>query len=108
MLPKGRRLRAAEVREVLARGRSARSGGLSAKYHSSLQPLRTAAIVSKKVAKSAVTRNRLRRALYRALAPLSGRGELVIFIQQIPLVPLTPAFVVDLTHIFKKIPELSN
>ena len=96
------------MREILVRGRSARSGALSAKYYASTEPLRMASVVSKKVAKSAVVRNRLRRALYRALTPLSGSGRLIVFIQRIPETPLTTAFSADLAELFKKIPELSN
>lgn len=70
MLPKTNRLSASEVCEILKTGRSARAGTLSAKYLR-LPGARAAVVVSSKVAKTAVLRNRLRRAAYRAL-----KGEL--------------------------------
>ena len=96
MLPKRRRLSAREVKEVMTRGRSRRASLLSAKYVAGTSPLRSSAVVSKKVAKKAVERNRLRRALYRALATYKGTGTAVIFVQKIPTDSLTPAFARDL------------
>lgn len=96
MLPARRRLRASEVEEVLSRGKSARATYLSAKSLSTGQPLRVAAVVSKKVAKKAVERNRLRRGLYRALMPIVASGNVMIFIQKIPNEALVPAFSKDL------------
>ena len=94
MLRKHARLRAAEVREVLAKGRGKRGEFLSLKLFSASGPFRAAAVVSKKVAKTAVGRNRLRRALYGALRetslPLSGHA--ILFVQRIPATPLRPAF----------------
>ena len=54
MLPKRRRLSAREVKEVMTRGRSRRASLLSAKYVAGTSPLRSSAVVSKKVAKKAV------------------------------------------------------
>ncbi len=66
MLSKNQRLRASEVREILSKGRSVRGTGVSAKV---LPGRRAAAVVvSSKVAKSAVERNRIRRLAYRVLA----------------------------------------
>jgi RNase P protein component len=68
MLPASRRLNAAQVREVLARGRILRSGNIAVKWIAA-PSFKAAAVVSKKVAKSAVARNTLRRAVYQALSP---------------------------------------
>ncbi len=109
MLPKRRRLSAREVKEVMASGRPRRASLLSAKYTPNSSLLRASAVVSKKVAKKAVERNRLRRALYRALAAYRGTGPngapiggtAVIFIQKVPPDPLTPAFARDLVVLLK-------
>lgn len=66
MLSKRSRLTALEVREILKRGRSARLGALSVKYMHTTDA-GAAVVVSSKVAKTAVLRNKLRRAAYRAL-----------------------------------------
>lgn len=94
MLPKRRRLSAAEVREVLARGRGRRGNTLSIKAFSTGGPFACAVVVSKKVAKSAVTRNRARRAVYRALAgaTLPSLGHAILFVQVIPPKDATAVF----------------
>lgn len=102
MLPSDRRLRTTEVQEVLARGKAARGVYLSAKILPTLHPIRVAAVISKKVAKKAVERNRLRRALYRALISLVGNGNVVIFIQKTPHEALVPAFLKDLTLLLQQ------
>ncbi|MSR70608.1 ribonuclease P protein component [Candidatus Kaiserbacteria bacterium] len=82
MLPKHKRLTAAEVREILKSGRSARSSTLSAKYVPS-PSARAAVVVSKKVAKTAVLRNKLRRAAYDALGPLlPAQKNIVLFLHK--------------------------
>lgn len=86
---------------MIASGRSRRAGLLSAKYIGGGSPLRASAVVSKKVAKGAVERNRLRRALYRALVAYGGTGTAVIFVQKVPADPLTPAFANDLVVLLK-------
>jgi ribonuclease P protein component len=96
MLPKRRRLTATEVKDILARGRSLRAGVLSAKYVTATHPLRVSVVVSKKVAKRAVDRNRARRAVYRALSQVDAKGIAVIFVHTFPSPPLTPAFLKDL------------
>ena len=78
MLPKRQRLTAAEVREILTSGRSVRSGTLSAKFISSKER-KAAVVVSTKVAKSAVVRNKLRRAAYDALRPVLPAGKSAVF-----------------------------
>lgn len=109
MLPKKRRLSSAEVREVLARGKSIRGSVLSAKYVENKGPFRASAVASKAVAKRAVDRNRLRRALYQALATLPpglagalSNTKIVFFIRSVPD-PLTPALREDIKGIIGKI-----
>lgn len=68
MLPKSRRLSASEVRTILKAGRSESAGDLSMKFLRHEGPSKAAVVVSTKVAKTAVVRNTLRRAVYRALA----------------------------------------
>lgn len=57
------------VRSVQARGQTARGGMLSLKYvqRNPTKPYRVAVVVSRKVNKSAVVRNRIRRRVYEAL-----------------------------------------
>ncbi len=85
MLSKRLRLAAAEVREVIKTGRSARVGSISAKYVVA-QGFRAAVVVSTKVAKTAVKRNSLRRAAYAALAPLLPKDRHVVFFLHQPAV----------------------
>lgn len=67
MLRSSKRLRTHEVREILAKGASLRSGDVSGKFLRASGRSRAAVVVSKTTAKGAVVRNRLRRAGYRAL-----------------------------------------
>ena len=94
MLRRNLRLRSEEVREVLAKGRPLRGKGLlSARMlKTSASGLRAAAVVSKSVAKSAVARNRLRRAVYRVLreAPKDPHGMFVFFLRATPTSPMAP------------------
>ena len=84
MLPKKARLGATEVREILKTGRSARVGGVSAKYVEA-SDARAAVVVSKKTAKTAVARNALRRRIYTTLdKTLPSRKHVVFFIQTNP------------------------
>lgn len=101
MLPTSRRLRAQEVRQVLKTGRQRRAAYLSMKYVISPSPLRAAAVVSKAVAKRATERNRLRRALYRALQERHSTGMAVFFIQKVPPGPLKRAFAADLAALLR-------
>ncbi len=101
MLAKARRLMSLEVTDVLKRGRSSRGIYLSIKYVSNLDPLRTSVIVPKSVAKGAVERNSLRRATYHALAPFSGSGNAIIFVQKKPNTHLQARFSEDLTHLLR-------
>ena len=103
MLPKRRRLSAEEVREIIAKGRPVRASFLSLKYISGPQALRAAVVVSKKISKKAVIRNRVRRALYRALHTMDGKGSVVVFVQKIPDTALTPAFSEELMVLLAKL-----
>ncbi len=100
MLPKRQRLVSAEVREVLTRGRSRRGTYVSIKRIPTNEPLRVSVVVAKAVAKKAVDRNRLRRACYRALSPLSGTGRAVVFVIKVPPGALTPTFRTELGQLF--------
>jgi ribonuclease P protein component len=80
MLPKKQRLTAAEVRAILKSGTSARGSRVSAKYVK-VPGSKAAVVVSKKVAKTAVLRNRLRRMGYEALKVSLPSGlHLVLFV----------------------------
>lgn len=98
MLRKAARLRAQEVRNTISRGKTSRGKVLSLKYLETFSPLRVAVVVSKKLARTAVARNRLRRAVYRALSEVSPmkRGHAILFVQSIPKDDLTPAFAADI------------
>ncbi|HEY5383214.1 MAG TPA: ribonuclease P protein component [Candidatus Paceibacterota bacterium] len=97
MLKKRLRLRAAEVEEVLKKGHSVRSTHLQLKLISGQEPLRSAAVVAKSVARKANVRNSLRRAIYRAIGsvaqsdvsvplttPSPLKGNAVFFLRVIP------------------------
>ncbi len=82
MLAKESRLTAAEVREILRIGRPVRGTTLSAKYITG-QKSKAAVVVSTKVAKTAVERNRLRRSAYAALRTcLPSQIHAVIFLHK--------------------------
>jgi ribonuclease P protein component len=101
MLPKSRRLVAAEVREVLRKGRSNRATFLSFKCISGPEFLRVAVVVPKSVAKKATERNRIRRAVYRALSPLSGTGLGVVFVQKTLPQPIVQTLKSELSLLLK-------
>ena len=98
MLAKTRKLSTQEVKEVLARGRGRRGAVLSVKLLSTTTPFRSAVVVSKKVAKTAVLRNRVRRAVYRALerASLPRTGHAILFVQSVPKAGLEEVFSAEL------------
>jgi len=98
MLAKTRRLRAAEVREVLARARGRGGDTLSVKLLPTTSSFRCAVVVSKKIARTAVLRNKVRRAVYRALAntSLPTTGHAILFVQAIPKENFTSVFSSDL------------
>jgi len=102
MLSRSQRLRAHEVVEVLARGRSVRLGGLQVKFLPAHEPLRSAAVVPKSVVRKATKRNSLRRALYRALAEVGARqGRAVFLLRALP--PNTSALREDLMQLLPKL-----
>ena len=101
MLPKRRRLVAAEVRHVLRKGRSNRATFLSFKHVAGPDALRVAVVVPKSVAKKATERNRIRRAVYRTLVPILGTGLGVVFVQKIPPPPIVRAFESELALLLK-------
>lgn len=84
MLAKKHRLGAVQVREILKSGRSIRFGTLSAKFEAA-STAKAAVVVSTKVAKSAVERNRLRRAAYRALRTSLPKNIHVVFFLHKPV-----------------------
>ena len=81
MLRKEKRLTAREVRDILKRGRAVRGEGVAARYTEGTGG-KAAVVVSTKVARTAVVRNSLRRAAYRALQDsLPPKAHVVFFIQ---------------------------
>lgn len=109
MLRKTRRLRSAEVRAVIAHGKGARHGAISLKYLDNKGFFRAAAVVSKSTAKRAVDRNRLRRALYRALATLSTEethildNKMIVFFVRSSPAPLASGLREDIRGIIAKL-----
>ena len=106
MLPKRERLSAAEVREVLAKGRSVKGTFASAKFLSGGSAHKIAVIVPKSLAHKATQRNRLRRAGYRALRSLTPplpQGKIVLFVRTEPKnSPLQVAFAEDFAALLSK------
>ncbi|MDQ5963317.1 MAG: ribonuclease protein component [Patescibacteria group bacterium] len=72
------------IRWVLAKGTTVRGRLLSLRYEENQGGLKVAVVVSKKVAKSAVVRNRIRRRVYAiardCLPPESARGGYVFLV----------------------------
>ncbi len=70
MLPKKNRLSKKEILELLPKAKAVRGGFLFLKFKIQNKdlPLKAGVSISKKVAKSAVERNKLRRIIYRVLA----------------------------------------
>ena len=101
MLPRRRRLRAEEVREVLKSGRSKRGKVLLIKTISAPPPFRCAVVVSKKVAPRATVRNVLRRSIYRALSEgfLPPSGHAVLLVQSTPTETLLADDIRTLLHV---------
>jgi ribonuclease P protein component len=71
---------------------------LSIKELASPGPFRCAVVISKKIAKTAVARNRARRALYRALktTSLPRTGHAILFVQSVPRTDLSGVFASEL------------
>jgi ribonuclease P protein component len=112
MLPKRKRLSATQVAAILKGGRSASGSLLSMKYMAQLSGFNAVVIVPKSLARKAVDRNRLRRAVYRALYPLlpprAGQSgiQALFFVRKVPPLPLTPAFAADLATVLAKLPQV--
>ena len=81
MLPKSKRLGAAEVREILKNGRAVRTGAIFARYIPHPQE-KAAVVVSKKVAKTAVVRNKIRRLVYKELQQTPPTHAHIVFMVQ--------------------------
>ncbi|MBP9711263.1 MAG: ribonuclease P protein component [Candidatus Pacebacteria bacterium] len=98
MLSKRARLTTAEVKKVLDLGRGRRGALLGVKVLSAPAPFKCAVVVSKKLAKTAVARNRARRAAYEALRksslPLSGHA--ILFVQALPKDQAVAAFTIEI------------
>lgn len=113
MLAKSRRLTSSEVEEVLSKGVSIRiplevgkKSLISVKFLAKSGSFKAVAVAPKSVVKSAVVRNRLRRAIYRALASLPSPkkgGTAVFFVRAIPKKPLTPAFLGEIEAALQRI-----
>lgn len=86
MLSKTNRLSASEVREILTSGRLVRCGDLSAKFKSNTGVSKAAVIVSAKVAKNAVERNKLRREVYRVLRTSLPKNIRAVFFIHKPII----------------------
>lgn len=83
---------------MLERGRSrGRGKALSLKFLDTTAPFRCAVVVSKKLARTAVMRNTLRRAVYRVLSrsSLPESGYAILFIQSIPTEKRAEVFAAD-------------
>ncbi len=106
MLPKKQRLSTEEVQEVITKGRSVRGTTLSIKYTENKGYFHAAVVVSKKVAKKAVDRNRLRRTIYMILSNmkegLNGRN-MVFFILKAPNMNTEQVFLDEIILLLKKI-----
>lgn len=107
MLPKKQRIPKALSREVFIRGATASSANFLLKFQPSLteaqKPSRFAVSVSKKVAPTAVMRNRVRRRVYSVLRDVATKvvaGYLVAFVVkkggEAMLYEIIPAEIIDL------------
>ena len=105
MLKKRLRLRSLEVEQVMKAGRSARSAHLQVKFIAGNMPLRSAAVVPKSIARKAVARNTLRRALYKALLGANGspKGSAVFFVRVVPKEKPVSVFSQEIPSLFSKV-----
>lgn len=95
----------ASIKRLYTRGKSVRAGHLALKYSPNGRPgYRLAVVVSRKVSKSAVVRNRIRRRLYENVRILSSEFttsyDLVLLAYDASLAELPPA---ELTTQVKRI-----
>jgi RNase P protein component len=113
MLPKAARLTSKEVEEVLKKGSpvhislpKGQKSLISARFLRASGGFRAAAAAPKSLVKSAVMRNRLRRAVYGALASLPSpkkSGMAVFFVRGVPKKPMTRAFAAEIALFIEKI-----
>ena len=73
------------------------------KFLRTAEALRAAIVVSKSVARTAVLRNRVRRAAYEAIPALPHRGRALFFVRSIPLDPLRSVFREEITALLAKL-----
>lgn len=104
MLPRVRRLSARAVRLVLKEGKRARGAFLSARFVKASQGEEAfAAVVSGRIAKTAVRRNKLRRFLYREIALLSPSGlKAALILEKLPQEKEEELLKEDLKAVFGK------
>ncbi len=88
---------------MIQKGRSLRGATLSLRHLATDTPLRAAVVVPKSVAKRAVDRNRVRRAVYSVLTPLSVRGTIVFFIHAVPKTQLPEVFSGEIAALLAKL-----
>jgi RNase P protein component len=102
MLSKSKRLSSTQVREVLARGRGKRGSLISLKKLEKQSNFGCSVVVPLKIARGAVVRNKVRRAVYQAMGglPLPTNEHMVLFVHQIPKERLTEAYKKELIHLF--------
>lgn len=116
MLPSSHRLRRKEVTEVLKRGRGLPGGEyVSAKvfYPRTREngTIRSTAVVSKKVARTNVARNRIRRALYDSVRLVIAKrkienekpAHIMFFVRSAPQKGLKNAFTADVKKILNSL-----
>lgn len=94
MLAKRSRLTTLQVKKVLTEGRSSRGRMLSVKFLQVPSAFRCGVVVSKKLAKTAVVRNQVRRTIYRALKGLTlpTSGHAILFVHVLPQKDATAVF----------------
>lgn len=105
MLAKARRLSAHQVKRVLREGLRARSGFLSARFvRTEVGKEAFAAVVSLKVARNAVGRNKARRALYAAVAAASlPPVKAAILLERLPQGSLRPSLSKEVPELFTQV-----
>ncbi len=110
MLPRSKRLGVSLFTDVIAHGKIAHSPFFTARIQKTADPKETgarfSAAVSKKIAKTAVERNKLRRRVYSALAGLESKvpkGFYIVLLAKHPLRPAKlPEIASDLSFLFVK------
>lgn len=105
MLPMTRRLSASEVRKVLKEGGRVRSRYLSARFVRCPKGKEAfAAIVPLRIARTSVERNAARRALYRAISPLSSTAvRAAVLLERRPEGKVWKLLAADVSELFRQI-----